>query len=122
MAEEKTVVKKAWKDSLPAKWAKVLAGSGAAIGASAIITVLLKQGDLSGIKGLKRLAIPLGIFGIATFASQSAQKAVEAEINDDLDTIESVAELLGFLRDHNITNISMSPTDDGKVVVDIDGD
>jgi hypothetical protein len=126
MAEEKTVVneeeKKAWKDSLPAKWAKVLASSGAAIGASAIVTVLLKQGDLSGIKGYKKLLVPIGIFGISAFASRSASKAVEGEIDDTLDAMDALKKLAKFIANNKITKMSVTPSDNGQVTINMDGE
>lgn len=120
MAEEKKTEKEALKDSTAAKWLKGLLGGGAMIGASTVITALLKQGNYESVKGFKKLLIPLGIFGVASAASHAVEKAVHKKVDDYCDTMEGLKEVLFFLSNHNVKDITLEPEEDG-IRVDITG-
>ena len=87
MAEEKSL-----KQTKVVKVVKVVVGSLAAIGGSALAGAALKNVDSKTVKGIGKLCLPLGIVGLSHMAGGLAKMGVKESIDDTIDVIEMVVD------------------------------
>lgn len=64
----------------------------AGVGATAMIGKALTLVPTKGIKGLKKLCIPMGIVGLSWAAANLADNATQDEFNGVADAIDSISE------------------------------
>ena len=95
--------KESLKDNRLAKGIKKVIRYGSAIGGSALIGCLLKKADSTGVKGIAKIAIPLGIFGLAHAAGNVAAQAAEEEIDRYLDIADEVRDVLQEAEDDKVS-------------------
>ena len=81
------------KEKKVVKIFKKVFGVGASIGATAIIGCALKKVDTSTVKGLSKLALPLGVIGLSYCAGEYAQKGAEQKIDDACDAYDGIKDL-----------------------------
>lgn len=80
------------KDNKTLKKVKKVVAIGAAIGGSALAGAALKKVDTSTIKGISKICIPLGVFGLAHCAGQFASTGAENQVDDICDIADKVIE------------------------------
>lgn len=83
-----------FKDSRSIKLAGKVIKVGATIGGAAVVGFLLKKTDLKDIKGLKKVFVPLGVFGLAHAAGNLAGAAAEKEVQDYAELADDVVTIL----------------------------
>lgn len=85
---------KKFKESKPVKGIATVVKVGATIGGAAVVGFLLKKTDIGDIKGLKKIFIPLGVFGLAHAAGNLAGAAAKDEVLEYAEIADDVAELI----------------------------
>lgn len=85
---------KKFKESKPVKGIATVVKVGATIGGAAVVGFLLKKTDIGDIKGLKKIFIPLGVFGLAHAAGNLAGAAAKDEVLGYAEIADDVAELI----------------------------
>lgn len=85
---------KKFKESKPVKGIATILSVGATIGGAAVVGFLLKKTDIGDIKGLKKIFIPLGVFGLAHAAGNLAGAAAKDEVLGYAEIADDVAELI----------------------------
>lgn len=76
------------------KKVKKWVGIGASIGGAALAGCALKKVDSSTAKGLGKILIPLGIFGLASAAGDIAEKGAKSQIDAYCDTVDFISDAL----------------------------
>lgn len=85
---------KKFKESKPVKGIATVVKVGATIGGAAVVGFLLKKTDIGDIKGLKKIFIPLGVFGLAHAAGNLAGAAAKDEVLGYAEIADDVAEII----------------------------
>lgn len=85
---------KKFKESKAVKFTAKVIKVGATIGGAAVVGFLLKKTDLKDIKGLKKIFVPLGVFGLAHAAGNLAGAAAEKEVTEYAELADDVVELV----------------------------
>lgn len=83
-----TVEKEKWTLK---KVVKKVLRTGTFIGAGAVTGCLLKQADLSSLKGIGKLCAGLGILGLSTAAADAAANTIEKEVDEISDFVDEVS-------------------------------
>ena len=73
------------------KVVKKVLRTGTFIGAGAVTGCLLKQADLSSLKGIGKLCAGLGILGLSTAAADAAANTIEKEVDEISDFVDEVS-------------------------------
>ena len=87
------------RDNETLKKIKKWVGIGASIGGAALAGCALKKVDSSTAKGLGKILIPLGVFGLASAAGDIAEKGAKRQIDAYADTVEILGD---FVREANV--------------------
>lgn len=87
MEEEKSL-----KQTKVVNVAKKVIGGMAAIGGAALAGVVLKNVDTKTVKGIGKIFIPVGVFGLSHMAGCWARTGAEGRIDDTIDTFEMVVD------------------------------
>lgn len=81
-----------------------LVGMAAATGASAMVTVALKQMNIP-VKGIQKILVPVATFGIAHWVSNEAMMAAADETESTIEGIKELSAFVkGFMKQYNNKN------------------
>lgn len=70
--------------------AKAVLKTGALVGGGAVVGCLLRNSDLSGLKGIGKLCAGIGIIGLSHAAGNAAADALEKDVDTVCEFIEDV--------------------------------
>ena len=82
------------RDNETVKKIKKWVGIGASIGGAALAGCALRKVDSSTAKGIGKILIPLGIFGLASAAGDIAEKGAHSQIDAYADTVEVIGDVV----------------------------
>ena len=83
---------KSLKQTKVVKVAKMVVGSLAAIGGSALAGAALKNVDNKTVKGIGRLCLPFAVAGLSHMAGGLAKMGIQESIDDTIDVVEMVVD------------------------------